>query len=421
MAGIPTAGGYLLSKVLIKSNVSAEERDITLLVKGWEVYEDIFSQFITANLFIEDAFNLPEILPIRGQETVTIVFSRTRESSPITLLFATTELTNNKFENGVQKYKLNLMSQGGYLNFTQTCGYSVKGKIKKIIETIFNNHFPDFMWKDKLEIDDTEDKYSFILSMSHTPFESISWLANKAKSSLPQYPYFFYETISGYNFKNLSTMLLDSSDKKIYTYTYTPTNPLTSESKEKTVKYEDIILSLEVLSSFNTPENILMGRVCSNLLVHDLFYKQQRVSTFKEKDDVSTKTKLAKEPFWKTEDPISDMVGENGVLYYLPATSNSVFTKENEIVNNNQVENIYLANSYHKLSILTKRIVVTIHGDETKRVGTIFNMDINNLKLSNKELDKNLTGKYLITAVKHVFSGFTYTTVLELSTNSMGV
>ena len=166
MAGIPTAGGYLLRKVLIKSNVSAEERDITFFVKGWEVYEDIFSQFITANLFIEDAFNLPEILPIRGQETVTIVFSRTKESSPITLLFATTELTNNKFENGVQKYKLNLMSQGGYLNFTQTCGYSVKGKIKKIIETIFNNHFPDFMWKDKLEIDDTEDKYSFILSMS---------------------------------------------------------------------------------------------------------------------------------------------------------------------------------------------------------------------------------------------------------------
>lgn len=419
--GILPNGGYALHEVIIKSNVTSEKRDIRLLVKKWEVYEDIFSQFITADLFIEDLFNLPEILPIRGQETVTIVFSRTPQSQRITLSFATTELTNNKVENGKQNYKLSLMSSGGYLNFTQRCGYSVKGKIKKIIENIFYNHFPKFIWEGKLDIDNTEDKYSFILSMSDTPFECISWLANKAKSSLPQYPYFFYETISGYNFKNLSTLLSDSSDKKIYTYTYNPTNPRASGSTEKTVDYDEILLSLEVLSSFNTPENILAGRICSKLLVHDLFYKQQRLSTFKEIDDVSTKTKLAKEPFWKTEDPISDMVGQNGPLYYLPSTSNSVFTKENGIVNNNQLENIYLANNYHKFSILTKRIVVTIHGDETKRVGAIFNMNINNLLLDKPEFDKNLTGKYLITGVKHVFSGDVYTTVLELSTNSMGV
>jgi hypothetical protein len=430
------AGDYKLERLTITSNVTNNQVDLRGLYTQFEIFEDIFSPVITAKLYIDEAFNMPERLPISGQETVELIFkSDINDMEPVKLTMRVYKLDSQEIgQNGKsQKYILHLMSNAGYLNYSQFCGYSVKGSVSDMVSTVFQKHFPEYVWKDRLDVESTKDNYSFVLSGAFTPFKALNWLANKAHSqkSNDYSPFMFYETFDGYKFKSLSKIIEDGT-KKYEHYIYLPPNLTVSVGEDETVPFQTIlptryhkIQKLKEQTRFDKVSSIGDGLISSRMVVHDLLRKEQRYSQFFEGDLFADKIKLGTEPTFKKENTEMDTVLKTGAMfYYMPSTPYTVYTQGNQIVDNFQTEEVFLRQKHHRNSLFTQKVTITVFGDSRRRVGDVVNLSVQKIQTDthyqDDRLDKNLSGDYLITSAKHLFNT-AYSIQFELSKTCMGV
>ena len=430
------AGDYKLEKFVLHSMVNGSSIDLSNLYRYIEIYEDLFSPYITAKLHIEDAFNFPERFPISGQEKIELTFkSDINALKPVELVFRVYKLDTHEISDTgkTQQYVLHLMSEGGYFNFSEVCGYSVRGTVSKMVETIFAKHFPQSVWKDKLEIEKTADNYSFVLPNSYTPFKAINWLSGKAfsKTGKDYTPFMFYETLDGHKFKSLGRLIEDGGSN-ITKYIYTPANMAQLPGDNDNMGFQTVLPSryhriqkLEELGRFDMAANIMNGVVSSRLVVHDLVRKEQRVSEFFEADIFQDMKKLGTEPHFRTADPESDRLYKKGAAYvYLPSTPYTAYTSSNSLIDNTQVESLFLKRKYHMNTFLTQKIVIQIFGDSRRRVGDLVDISVPKIQsdshIQYDKQDANLSGEYMVTSIKHRFAKV-YSCKLELSRTCMGV
>ena len=161
------------------------------------------------------------------------------------------------------------------------------------------------------------------------------------------------------------------------------------------------------------------------MLVHDLVRKEQRTSDFYESDVFSDMKKLGSEPHYRLADAESNrLLSKGAVVSYLPVTPYTAYDGSNSVIDNSQVESLYLKRKYHMNTFLTQKIVIQIFGDSRRRVGDIIEISVpkiqSDAKVQNEKNDKNISGQYMITSIKHSLAK-SYSCKLELSRNCMGV
>lgn len=430
------AGDYKLDRFVLYSMINGTEVELNNLYRYIEIYEDLFSPYISARLYIEDAFNFPERLPIVGQEKVELEFrSDIDDMEPVKLIFRVYKLDSQKIDdNGkTQQYTLHLMSEGGYFNFTQICGYSLKGSVSEMVKSVLFKHFPESVWKDKLDIENTIDNYSFVLPASYTPFRAIDWMCGKAysKTGVNYSPFLFYESIDGHRFKSLSKIIEDGS-KNTIVYDYTQANIPVLHGNRETLGYSSTLPNryhkvqrLEELSRFDTASNMMNGIIASHLTTHDLVRKEHREIEFFEQDVFDSIRKLGNSPHFRDSDPEKSRVMSKGNSYfYLPSTPYTVHDQVNGIVDNTQVESLFQKRKYHLNTFLTQKLVIQVFGDSRRRIGDIVDLRVfkpqSDVTTLDDKTDKNLSGQYMITSIKHSLAG-SYSAKYELSRNGMGV
>lgn len=438
-SNILKAGDYKIENFVMYSLVNGSSVDLSSLYKKIELYEDLFSPYITGKILIEDAYNFPEKFPVIGQEKIELTFKSDIDDLPkVELVLRVYKLDSHRLgETGkVQQYVLHIMSEGGYFNHSEYCGYGVNGPVSEMVKTVFKKHFPESVWKDKLDIEDTKDNYSFVLSGAHTPFKSINWLTSKAHTtSTEEYsPFMFYETLAGHRFKSLSKIIEDGS-VRIPKYLYNTGNMKVLPNEQARTDSSKIgdsplpvtyhkVQQLEELERFDMANNILNGIVSSRLVVHDLLRKEHRTQDFFENQIFPKIRKLGELPHFRDTDPEADRLLKKGAaFFYLPSTPYTVHTKVNEILDNNKVESLYLKRKYHMNTFLTQKLIVEVFGDSRRSVGDVIELSVPKVQSDSpfqSEHDKNLSGEYMVTGLKHTFTD-TYRVKMELSRNCMGV
>lgn len=434
-SGILKAGDYQLQKLEVHSLTSNQTIDIRMLVSHIEIFEDLFSPYITAKIHMSDGLNLPEFLPIRGQEKIDMVFKTDVEAiSPITLTLRVYKLDGQKIDsNGkYQKYTLHLVSEGGYLDYTEYCGYSVGGPVSEMVAGMFKRHFPETLWQNKLDIEPTKDNYRFVLPITYHPFRAINWLATKAinSNSGDFSPFMFYETLDGYNFKSISS-IIKSGEKNLGQYFYNTGNIRLPDGRESAspdivrdttlpARYHKV-QSLEETERFDMVGNLMDGKVTSVLFVHDLVKKEERRVNFHELDVFDKISKTGSQPHFKSKDPHFDKLYKTpAVIDYAPVTSFTVFNQYNGIVDNMKTETTFLNRRFQVSSLLTgQKVVVTVFGDSRRKVGDIVDLYVPKISADahthdGDKSDKNLSGRYMVTSVKHMLSTG-YSCKMELS------
>lgn len=439
---ITKAGDYRINKMVLRSGVNEEYVDIRALYTNFEVFEDIFSPYITAKIYMIDSLNLPERLPIRGQETLELEFTTDfPNAKPIKKTFKVYKIDNQKIdENGRgQQYTLHLMSEGGYFNYTERCGYSVRGKVSDMVVKVFKKHFPEYLWRDSLSVQPTSDDFSFVLPQNYSPFKAVTWLASRAISGVDAdySPYLFYESFDGYRFQTLSKIIEDGELKKDRYYfvkSNVNKNPETNEGSgietKGTANLPGIynrIQSLQEISRFDMIENIGSGIVGSRMTVHDIISKEKRDHFFYESDVFDKMKKLGKLPHRtvvKNKESNEIFAKSNSAYFYLPFTQYSAYTEKNNITDNMRIEEYFLKRKYMINAMMTQRLTAEIYGDSTKRVGQIMEIFVPKISadghLMDEPQDRVLSGDYMITSICHRF-GKHYTCNIELSRNCMGV
>ncbi len=217
-------------EIIIESADGSKTVDIAAGTVMIDYYEDIFSPTLTAKLQVvndgntitgEDG-NLQSIyngLPLRGGETVTIKVKGNSEDNPgLDLAFFVSSISNVITRKKSESFTLNLVSIGAITNETSRVGrkYPTSNKISESVKDIIKNYLND---QRDVDVDPTQNPYGFIGNM-RKPFTTLMWLASK---SVPEKSkddatagYLFYETITGFHFRSLDSIIDSKPVAKYY-------------------------------------------------------------------------------------------------------------------------------------------------------------------------------------------------------------
>lgn len=398
-------------------------------------FEDIYNNTISGSVVITDAVGLINFASLNGTEFINIRFLKSDDLKiSIDRNFRVFAISDRRFDsaNNNEIYKIEFCSEEYIVSEQYRVSKSYKNtSITKIVSDITLNYLG--IGKDNnskfISIDETLGTYDFVLP-NKKPIETINWLANYA---IPKnYPngadILFFENRIGYFFTSLQNLFRTDA---VLTFYYNPKN-VEGDVYSKMTN----VLTFELLSHVNTLDAVNSGTFANRTITIDLLRRKKHVYDFNYNEYFKNSISLNSSPVTNNykntmgkslyDSPSKDM--EAGALRYSvsnfnqqdggdytknkPGTVQKDFNIEKTI--SNRVAQLSLSN-YTKLKI-------TVPGNSAIFAGMCINFFTYGMQQLNpnqkRPLDPYLSGKYLITAVRHIISPASYICVLEICKDS---
>jgi len=272
------------------------------------------------------------------------------------------------------------------------------------------------------KIEQTTGIYDFVVP-NLKPLETISWVSIYGR------PYkftgadmLFFETKDGFNFRSIQSMF---SDPVYATYKYEAKN---IGDKRQSIQEKSIgILNYEITKPFDTLNEISSGTIANKLISIDPLTRTVRTTTFDYEKYKSQGTTLNKNG---VQDTLRNRLGKKeneayeGVLKVSISNAgqrNFSYIKQAEggVAQDIFVET-YIPNRTAQISLANfTTIKATIPGDPGITAGRTIQFNLLTLKPGKeRDLDKFYSGKYLVTAVRHIIQQGAYQTVIEICKDS---
>jgi len=445
-----TVNGYRFAgdievKNIILVGSSGEFRDIGKIVLEVNVFQSLGEHYLQSEIVINDAVSLLSTLSgdrlseiqggFNGGEVIVMTYKMRDSSLPFkTHFFGIHEVAERqRLDEKDEVYILNCISAEAYRSSTKTISRSFGGAKGNLISNMVKSIVEEFIYdkeiKDthrqyrqalnirmekKVHISPTTGRQSFIIP-NLTPDDAIDYLTKEADNDNHIPYFFFYETSNGFNFMDLNEMV--TSDVK-ETFTYMAQNVIGQEGEsdqdETPIRDYQKIISFSVSSQTDIIGNVRKGLFRSKMINLDILRKNKTEYDFKYDNEYQKFNKLQKWKIPGTSDgiPVLHMMHsrtghDNDPLFAselpLPARIN---------------ENLPRSQSYFN-HIFNTQMEVSVPGNSELNVGEVINLNIPNATTINKldgKKDKYLSGKYLITSLRHKFGGTTgteFTTFIE--------
>ena len=316
-------GDFELQKLLLTSPNRKGSVDLKAAWSDFNIYEDIFGNFLTGNIQIVDGVGLMESVPIIGEETIQIQvktkglvrqrnsnlipgpFEGSQNEGIINLKFRVVKILNiMKLNEGIVTYKLSFVSEEAILNLKQKVKKSALDpvtlaprKISDVVKSLYRQFFQRGRGgrAKRIFVEPTKNLTDLIIP-NQTPFKAFNFLASRAVSAGKHAigsSFVFYESIRGFFFISMETLMSGggmgystvagapgSPTELVYT---APTDPVkevyvvqpkrmgSNTAEEKNIAIEMTAVSAYSFSSnFDVLENLTSGMYANRLLTHDL-------------------------------------------------------------------------------------------------------------------------------------------------------
>jgi hypothetical protein len=319
---LPTfPGDFELQTLLLTSPNRKGDINLKAAWSDLNIFEDMFANCLTGNIRIVDGIGLMESVPIIGEETIEIKirtaglkrqreenvtgpFAGSQNEGIIDLKFRVVKLSNIiKINEGTLTYKLDLVSEEYILNLKQKVKKTSLDpatleprKVSDVVRTLYRQFFEKGRYADakKIFIEPTKNPTDLIIP-NYTPFKAFNFLAGRAVSAGKHAvgsSFVFYETIKGYFFISLETLMAGggtgytaeaenaSPEELVYTvpenpvketYVVQPKRLRAKGDNAKNVAIEmTAVDSYQFSSNFDVIENLQKGMYTNTLLTHDL-------------------------------------------------------------------------------------------------------------------------------------------------------
>jgi len=314
----------LLKLTLTSPNMVAESQDLKSAWSDLNIYEDVFANCLTGDIQIVDGVGLMEIVPIIGEETINIhvrtkgivrerdtgtntipgPFQGSESEGIINIKMRVTKLSNPvQLNEGIITYTLHLVSEEFIINLKSKVmkssldpGTLEPRRISATVKSLYTQFFKRGRIAKKIFIEPTKNPTSLIIP-NQTPFKAFNFLASRAVSAGQHAvgsSFLFYETIKGFFFVSLETLMAGggmgystvpgtddfSPTELVFTAPENPVKevyvvqPKRMEAKKDDVKNVAIEMtavdSYQFSSNFDVLENLTKGMYSNRLLTHDL-------------------------------------------------------------------------------------------------------------------------------------------------------
>lgn len=404
--------------------LSGQRYSIKSLLLELSYYEDIYGFAVSGYITLKDAFGIVERLQLTGQEILEVDFGNSKgdprpaqrfklysipkrdpignlNSEILKIYFCTEEFLLSEQTKVLRSYK------------GQTVNYMINDILDKDLVVGINS-------KNKF-IQNTTGKYDFTIP-TLKPFEAISWLSTYALPSINAgADMLFYETAYGYFFQSLGYMY---QQPIVATYLYSQKDVSNEPDSNETVN----VLDFEFVKTFDSLEEIESGTFANRVISLDPITRTKRVTDFDYNQYKSTASLMnpsdvlatSKNKLGKTQNQ-----SYTGKLKLVTGNSGQKLKLTN-LPNNAIAEDIFiektLPNRTAQLSLSNYTLLkLRVPGKSTLTAGKTIQFNLVSYATvdNQKNLDAYYSGKYLITAIRHVIQGDdTYQCILEIAKES---
>jgi hypothetical protein len=434
-SGLLTADDFYLEKI----NIVTPKNIINIksLFVELSYYEDIFRGTVSGHVLISDSISMIDRLGLSGNDYLELNFkkSETADVEGISKYFRIYRVGERVLNNAeTENYSLHFCSEELFLSEQTKVSKAYEGKtIEEIVTDILNNHM---QIDDKyLAIESTEGLYDFVIPYKK-PFEAINWLANYAiptkSRTVKGADFVFFENSQGFNFRSIQS-LFNSKIYQEYIYSQRRNNSDSFGRDLITIK------SYTFLDTFDTLYGTVSGAFANRLISIDPLTRRYTDTKFDYVSDYQNKLKSDDKKrnslINNTQNRLGKTSNENydAVLKVMTTNANQktavgISDKRYAVANDIRVEK-YVPYRTAQLALSHYvRLKLTIAGDPNLTVGTTITVNLpssankaDGTGLNEGILDKQYSGKYLITAVRHIISSkMRYETVLEVVRDSYG-
>jgi hypothetical protein len=182
-------------------------QDITNQVLSIQIFEDLFSPFITGILVIKDSLDLVNLFPFVGEETLELKISTpTLKEGNINSKFYIYKLANrDMLGDRAVAYEIHFTSIDTIVDLNKSISANFSGKISDIAKTLLTDVSVGLQIENKYNIEETSNKTKYI-SNFWSPIKNIYYIADNAVNKNGSPSYLFFENRDGYNFVSLETL-----------------------------------------------------------------------------------------------------------------------------------------------------------------------------------------------------------------------
>ena len=317
-------GDFELQKLTLTSPHRKGYIDLKAAWSDFNIYESIFSPYLTADIQLVDGIGLMESVPIIGEETITIQvktkgivrerkpennlpgpFEGSQNEGRISLKFRVVKINNIvKLNDQMLTYKLSLVSEEAILNLKKKVKKSALDpqtfkprKISDIVKSLYTQFFKRGRNSNskKIFVEPTKNLTDLIIP-NQTPFKALNFLASRAVSAGKHAvgsSFVFYETVRGFFFISLETLMAGGGlgyrtipgapgspteleytqpeDPVKETYVIQPKRLGAQTNEAKNVAVEmTAVDEYQFNSNFDVLQNLQSGMYSNRLLTHDL-------------------------------------------------------------------------------------------------------------------------------------------------------
>ena len=197
------------SLIPVEGGALKEEYDITRGVIAIDYYESLESPSISMTITFIDVDQVIGREGITGGEYIDVTvkpvdsdeFKITSKKHKMML----NSVRNMTTESNKQVATLEFVSVETIVNETARVTRRFTGNITQIVKELLKDK-KGVQTNKNLDSDDATNSYTFIGNLKR-PFDTIQWLCPKAQASKEGFGFLFYETIEGYHFRSIQSLL----------------------------------------------------------------------------------------------------------------------------------------------------------------------------------------------------------------------
>lgn len=431
-SGFKTPVDYNLISANIFSGVMSP-MDVRSMIVEVSYFEDLFGCVCSGNCVIHDAQGLFAQMQFTGNEYIRLCFGKTDDKDHcIDKMFRIykSSTRDRMTGNSQESYVLHFCSDELLLSEQSKVSKSYSGKnVTFIIKDILKNYLlVDDKKMNASTIEDTRGIQNFTIP-DMTPFETINFVAQYGMCNNNQFPVFdmlFFENKHGYAYVSLTTLMKQNI---YYVYDYRPKNQPEGDYTDPKKKLNNII-SFEVLDSFDTLSDSKSGKTANKTHSIDPLMRTMVTTNYNSTVQQAMSGTLNQGPtvnnvqnrFGKTMSENYD--ANTKIIFGQNSRNTNEYIKTNEPIQKMSFNDMMSTQRRSLMELInSNRVKVVVGGDPDLCVGKIVYLNIYNTTPqsgeSANEPDPQYSGKYLVSAVRHLMNGSSYYTMMECIKDSV--
>lgn len=416
------AGDIQIDKVEVVTSDGLGQ-DITNQVSGIQIYEDLFSPFISGNLIIDDTLDLINLFPFVGEEFLNI---RLKTPSFDRIKDGIKRIIDNKFYiyKATEReligdkrvvYKLHFISIEAVVDLNKKISSAFEGKCSDIVEELVQK--PIGLQTDKFFTKEQTPNGTKFVSNYWSPSQCINYVAEQSVNNNDSPTYVFFENRQGLNFTSLESL---SQAAPIQDFIYDKYTRDFIANKTNTIRNVEAdykrIEDISIPNVFDYMNRTRSGMFSSRLITHDLVTKKYVSKNYDMLDSYDDEYHLNKHPLAST----LNIRRQDQAIFKVPRHYGN-FNGYVDVSNSKTIQK--------RVSLMTQfegnKVEIVVPGRTDYTVGKkVYVKLFKNTVLSPEEnvkenIDQMFTGNYLIGAVNHFITRERHECNMELIKDSL--